>query len=306
MTKETFITLLGALPSHTYSPVSFTIDEAVDHGFFTSSTIHYTDSDNLPIEALLLIPSSLDQSRTHPAVIAYHQHASNFDLGMGEPAGLDGNTENTFALPLLQAGFVVLCVEHIGFGKRRVFKTDGSLIEGRQGERWLFMQELLKGRTLLGRALADLQRGFTILLDLPFIDSSRIGIAGHSMGGMMAFYYGLFEQRIKAVVSSCGIAPMALLQHNRLNHNFSMYLPGFLTHGDTQDLFSVLNPTPLYLTFGAHDPIFPVEGSELLIQSARQAYGDSDILVTEITDDGHGFTQMKQQKSVALLKKWLS
>ncbi len=87
-----------------------------------------------------------------------------------------------------------------------------------------------------------------------------------------------------------------------------MYLPGILDHGDIEDLFSLLAPTPLYLTFGADDPIFPKEGSHLLCTRAKEAYeaaGAIDALITEITDDGHGYTAEKQKKSVEFFNRWL-
>lgn len=304
MNRTTFLSLLGSFEPMT-TDRAYSIAPAVDHGFFTSAEISYLDSDGNPITALLLVPSHIDKAALHPAIIACHQHANQFEIGMGEPAGLYGNSDNTFALPLLEAGFVVLCPEHIGFGKRRVLHSDGTPMVGREGERWLFVQELLRGSTLLGKSLRDLSCSFEILRDLPFVDNERIGIAGHSMGGLMSFFFGLYEKRIKAVASSCGIAPLALLQERRLNHNFSMYLPGLLNHGDTEDLFPLLSPTPLYLTFGANDPIFPKEGSHLLCERANAAYPDDGRLQAEITEDGHDYTEEKQEKSVLFFTQWV-
>lgn len=304
MDRDTLLALLGSFePMDKDRP--YTLSPPIDHGLFTVQEVSYKDSDGISITALLLIPSHIDTNTLHPAIIACHQHANQFEIGMEEPAGLAGNGENAFALPLLEAGFVVICPEHIGFGRRRVLYDDHSPMAGREGERWLFIQELLRGRTLLGKSLRDLSCIFEILSHLPFVDSKRIGIAGHSMGGLMSFFFALYEKRIKAVASSCGIAPLALLQERRLNHNFSMYLPNLLNHGDTEDLFSLLSPTPLYLTFGANDPIFPKEGSHLLCERAKEAYEGTGTLITEITEDGHGFTEEKQAKNVEFFRKWL-
>lgn len=304
MDRSTLLSLIGSFEL-TILDDSYELADEVDHGTFTAQEVSYADCDGKPITALLLIPSHIDASTPHPAIIACHQHAGEYEIGKEEPAGLVGDGSNAFALPLLEAGYVVFCPEHIGFGARQVSSLDGS---GREAERWLFVEELLKGRTLLGKSLHDLSRGLAVLSTLPGVDSSRIGIAGHSLGGMMAFWFGLFENRIRAVASSCGIGPLRLLQQRYINHNLSMYLPGMLHHGDIEDLFSLLAPTPLYLTFGANDPIFPTEGSLLLCGRAKEAYesaGAMEALITEITDDGHGYTAEKQNKSVEFFKRWL-
>lgn len=307
MDSSTLRPLLGSFATIP-SSLPYTLSQPTDYGSFTVEELTYPDHQGHRLTALLLIPSRLERTAVHPAVIAYHQHANQFEIGMDEPAALAGNVDNAFALPLLEAGYIVLCPEHIGFGRRQVRYSDGTAMVGKEGERWLFMEEYLNGRTLLGRALDDAGRAFSALCSISCVDPDRIGIVGHSMGGMMAFWLALVEPRIKALVSSCGIAPMRLLQENHLNHNYSMYLPAFLQHGDTEDLFELLTPKPLYLTFGSKDPIFPAEGSHLLCRRAHEAYVASaarDALIAEITDDGHGFTMAKQQKSVQFLNTWL-
>ena len=305
MKRETLLPLLGNFTRREEYP--YTLLQRTCHSSFVAQEISYADCDGTSIEATILIPTNLDLEKKHPTIIACHQHANQYEIGMGEPAGLCGNTDNTFALPLLEAGFVVICPEHIGFGRRRVYR-DGVAMAGRDGERWLFIQELLIGRTLLGKALEDLYCLFEVMIQLPYVDTERIGIAGHSLGGMMSFLYALYDKRIKAVASSCGIGPLALLQERRINHNLSMYLPGFLNHGDIEELFDLISPTPLYLTFGAHDPIFPTAGSLLLCERAKKAYTQVDhldALITEVTDDGHGYTDQKQKTSVAFFQRWL-
>jgi len=307
MHRNTLLTLLGSYDPIAAAP-TYELGDLIDHTTFTSQEVFYDDSDGRPICALLLTPSHIDLTTPHPTVIAQHQHAGEYEIGKEEPAGLAGDGSNAFALPLLEAGYVVFCPEHIGFGKRRPSFPDGSLMGGEAGERWLFVEELLRGGTLMGKSLRDLSCAFELLLTLPFVDSQRIGIAGHSMGGLMAFYFSLYERRIKATTSSCGIGPLRLLQQRHLNHTFNMYLPGILNHGDIEDLFTLLAPTPLYLTFGAEDPIFPKEGAHRLCDRAREAYDQrqaTDRLLVEVTEDGHCFTAAKQQRSVEFFKRWL-
>ena len=47
-------------------------------------------------------------------------------------------------------------------------------------------------------------RAVDVLSGLPEVDPGRIGAIGHSLGGHNAIFIALFDERIRAVVSSCG------------------------------------------------------------------------------------------------------
>ena len=57
---------------------------------------------------------------------------------------------------------------------------------------WTGMGKLVSDTMLLVDAVASDKR----------VDSSRIGIAGHSLGGKMAFYTGCLDERVKLIVAS--------------------------------------------------------------------------------------------------------
>jgi len=54
----------------------------------------------------------------------------------------------------------------------------------------------------IGKLTADTRLLVDALADDPRVDSSRIGIAGHSLGGKMAFYEGCLDSRVKAILAS--------------------------------------------------------------------------------------------------------
>ena len=54
----------------------------------------------------------------------------------------------------------------------------------------------------VGKLVADTELLVDILEDDPRVDSERIGIAGHSLGGKTAFYTGCVDPRIKAILAS--------------------------------------------------------------------------------------------------------
>ncbi|MGE4465526.1 alpha/beta hydrolase family protein [Sphaerochaeta sp.] len=309
MDRALLLRLLGEKPAKqeqtTYSLATLTQEDG-----YRYIEISYQACDGETVQALLLIPDgvNIETNEKHPTIIAHHQHGGRYDAGMLEPAGLCENPANTFALSLCKAGFIVLCPEQIGFGRRREKLADGHYMDGQDNERWLFVQYYLRGRTLLGKCLFDLECLIDVISSLPFVDKERIGICGHSMGGLIAYWFGWYEKRIKAIASVCGFSSLALLQKRHLNHTFTMYLPGILNYGDTPDLLDNICPKPLYLTFGAEDRIFPVDASLDICRKAQSIYTlqeASNQCIVEVTDDGHVFTEEKQVKAAEFFRMFL-
>lgn len=54
----------------------------------------------------------------------------------------------------------------------------------------------------VGKLLADTRLLVDTLTSDPRVDAARIGIAGHSLGGKMAFYTGCLDSRVKAILAS--------------------------------------------------------------------------------------------------------
>ena len=44
-------------------------------------------------------------------------------------------------------------------------------------------------------------------LSLPLVDPERMGVIGHSLGGHNAIFTAAFDERLRAVVTSCGFTP---------------------------------------------------------------------------------------------------
>src|SRR5438067_4436776 len=48
-------------------------------------------------------------------------------------------------------------------------------------------------------------RGLDLLESLPFVKQGAFGAIGHSLGGHNSVFTAVFDERIKVVVSSCGL-----------------------------------------------------------------------------------------------------
>ena len=54
----------------------------------------------------------------------------------------------------------------------------------------------------MGKLISDTRRMIDGLCEDSRVDSARVGIAGHSLGGKMAFYTGCLDERVKVILAS--------------------------------------------------------------------------------------------------------
>src|SRR6185436_13958736 len=95
-------------------------------------------------------------------------------------------TNLSYGLELAQRGYVVLAPDYPSFGDYQYDFDADSHASGTIKGIWNHMRcvDLLQAR--------------------PEVDADRIGAIGHSLGGHNALFVAAFDERIKAVVTSCG------------------------------------------------------------------------------------------------------
>lgn len=129
----------------------------------------------------------------------------------------------------------------------------------------------------------DMLAAVDFLQDLPGVDSSRLGVIGHSIGGASAILATSVEQRIRAVVSTSAFADPVTLTRNVMR---ALHIPRgpflwlvcrFIERwlGTTMDDASPRNripelTVPLLLIHGASDRFVPASNMEALYARADQ------------------------------------
>jgi dipeptidyl aminopeptidase/acylaminoacyl peptidase len=126
--------------------------------------IHYPGPDGAPVPAYLFVPTGLDRSRKHPAIVWIH--------GDGVNQNYDGwHIERNYAVYysfhqyLLQRGYVVIAPDY-----------RGSIGYGSAWREGVYMD-------VGGKDFRDAAMSADYLKTLPYVDSSRIGVWGLSYGG---------------------------------------------------------------------------------------------------------------------------
>ena len=106
--------------------------------------------------------------------------------GKDEQVGIDARPNRAIGAELAERGYVVLAPDYPNFGEYEVDPYALGYVSASMKAIWNNM------------------RAVDLLASLPEVDPRRIGVIGHSLGGHNAIFTALFDDRIRAVVSSCG------------------------------------------------------------------------------------------------------
>ncbi len=162
------------------------VDEEVDCGKYVRRLITYASEPGCRVPAYLLIPKDVLKGRKKaPAVLCLH--GTDMTIGHGTVVGLGKRANRSYASELAERGHVTLAPNYPIMAK---YQPDIKALGWESG-------------TL--KAVWDNMRGLDLLAALPFVDGERIGAIGHSLGGHNAVFTAVFDPRLKAVVSSCGL-----------------------------------------------------------------------------------------------------
>ncbi|BFU61130.1 MULTISPECIES: alpha/beta hydrolase [Rodentibacter] len=139
-----------------------------DFGRLEVSTITFMTEEHQPMVAKLYRPYSATDKTPKPGLLALHGYQS------------DKEATNTFgALELAKRGFVVLAIDHFGHGYSTKLPASNKNMSGANN-------------------------GYQYLKSLPFVDSRRLGILGHSTGALNAIRVAKLNPDHKAVNGQSG------------------------------------------------------------------------------------------------------
>jgi dipeptidyl aminopeptidase/acylaminoacyl peptidase len=168
-------------------PLDVKVEEEVDGDTYVRRLITYASEPGSRVPAYLLIPKDvLSGKKKAPAILCLH--GTDNVVGHGTVVGLGTRANRSYALELAQRGYVTLAPNYPLLAK---YQPDLAKLGWESG-------------TL--KAVWDNMRGLDLLASLPYVDHSRgFGTIGHSLGGHNSVYTAVFDERIKVVVSSCGL-----------------------------------------------------------------------------------------------------
>ena len=270
------------------------VEESRADGLVRRKLSYHTDRKDQRVTAWLLMPKGAQRL---PAVLCLHQTA---DEGKDHPIGLAGRPSLHYALELAKRGYVTLSPDYPSFGE---YAYDFESDEYESGSM---------------KAIYDNIRAIDLLQSLPEVDPERIGCIGHSLGGHNALFTAAFDERIKAVVTSCGFTRFARYKGGDLTGWTSpRYMPRIAAvYGkspermpfDFPEVMAAIAPRHVLVVAPLHDDNFDVAGVRETIAAASPIFdllGASSALRVVYPDDQHDFPDRSRETAYQMFDEIL-
>ena len=180
--------IMGALPGdEKRCPLDMQVEEEVDCGTYVRRLVTYASEPGSRVPAYLCIPKAALEPDAKPVPAVLCLHGTDNVVGHGVVVGLGSRPNRQYASELAERGYVTLAPNYPLLAK---YQPDLKALGWESG-------------TL--KAVWDNIRGYDLLESLPYVKPGGFGAIGHSLGGHNAVYTSVFDDRIKVVVSSCGL-----------------------------------------------------------------------------------------------------
>lgn len=295
----------GSLPDwKTLPPLDVQITETDDtHPKFVLQRLTYVSDLGDRVPAYLLLPKATQSATSTqspaklPAMLALHQ---TNNVGKKEPAGLGGLPSLQYGRELAERGYIVLIPDYPSFGEYAFDFSQSPHISG-----------TIKG-------VINHMRAVDLLSARDDVDPERIGVIGHSLGGHNAIFLGVFDERVKVIVSSCGWTPLRDYYNGNLEGwTSARYIPLVKTKYkldpdlvpfDYYGLIAALAPRGFYSASPLHDNNFEVAGVRKVMTAVQPIYAlyqAEPRLVVDYPDCAHDFPAEVRERAYQFIDQTL-
>jgi hypothetical protein len=293
--------VMGRLPgSEKRCPLEMQVEEEVDCGSHVRRLITYASEPNSRVPAYLLIPKAAlkEDGRRVPGVLCLH--GTDNVVGHGTVVGLGSRPNRQYATELAERGYVTLAPNYPLLAK---YQPD------LKGLGW-------ESGTL--KAVWDNMRGLDLLESLPSVKPGGFGVIGHSLGGHNSVYTAVFDDRIRVIVSSCGLDSFLdyyggdeKVWFPEKGWTQTRYMPRLAGYRgrlqeipfDFSELIGALAPRDVLIVAPLHDSNFRAESVDRIAAAARPVFGlfgHPERLRVEHPDSAHDFPPEMREKAYAL------
>lgn len=271
--------VMGAFPSKPRPVPAVEIIEEILAGKTLRREIRYESEAGDKVPAILFLPKTAGR---HAAILALHQTTR---IGKGEPSGLGGYPNLHYGWELAERGYVVLAPDYPNFGDY----TFDPYVNG-------YASATMKG-------IWNHARAVDLLVSMPEVDARRIGVIGHSLGGHNSLFAAVFDERLRAVVTSCGFNSFfKYMQGDLTGWSHRGYMPRITErYGrnprkmpfDFTEVLAAIAPRAVFVNAPSGDSNFDVSGVRDCLNAARPVYekifNAGDRLVARHPDAAHDF-----------------
>jgi len=288
---------MGPLPDRSkLPPLDMRVTERLREEGYQRLTISIVTEPGDRVAAYLYLPDGCKPGRRVAAVLALQPTSQ---LGKGSVAGYNPRPNRAYALELAQRGYVVIAPDYPSFGdsKNYDFNADN------------YVSGTMKG-------IVNHMRCVDLLESLEEVEPERIGVIGHSLGGHNAIFVGVFDRRLKVIVSSSGWTPFH--DDDMPSWTGPRYMPLLRTkyHCDPDrvpfdfyELVAALAPRAFFSNSPQHDSDFAVAGVKKAVPKVRAVYtlfGGADQFEVRYPDSKHDFPPAVRREAYNFIDRVLN
>jgi dienelactone hydrolase len=252
--------VMGPLPGAAKRvPLDVQVEEEVDCGSYVRRLLTYQAEPGSRVPAYLLVPKRALAGEGTFGVLALHPTENK--LGHKVVVGLGSRSNDHYAVELAMRGFVCLAPAYPLLAN---YQPDWRALGYRSGTM---------------KAIWDNMRGIDLLETLPFIEPGRFGAIGHSLGGHNAIYTAVFDERVRAVASSCGFDSYRdYMDGNITGWTGDRYMPRLRAYApdrypfDFHELIAALAPRGLFVSAPKDDSNFKWRSVQAIERAARPVF----------------------------------
>lgn len=288
--------VMGPLPGkEKVVPLRMEVTEEEITDTYIRRLITYRPEPKSIIPAYLLIPKdALNSNQQVPGVLCLHQ---THPLGQKVVVGLGGDPNDEYALDLVKRGFVCLAPAY-----PRLANYQPNL-------------KALGYESGTMKAIWDNIRGLDLLESLPYVKKGEFGVIGHSLGGHNGIFTAVFDERIKAIVSSCGFDSFLDYKGGNIKGWTSdRYMPNLLKYPleeipfDFHELIGALAPRVCFVSAPFYDDNFRWRSVFQIEEAAAKVYNlyrAPQNLSVEHPKTGHEFPIEMREMAYRILEEQL-
>ena len=309
--KKVWLNYIGGLPESV--PLRLKINSQSKNQSHNRLHIQYDTVHGDRVTAYVLIPNENDVNplpkEGYPAVIAMHP---TIEQGKDDIALSTGRKNRKYAIELVERGFVVLAPDALTAGER--------IYPGKAAFDSNSFYEQHPGWSTVAKNITDHRQAIDVLCSLEKVNPNAIGAIGHSFGAYNAYFLAGVEDRIKAVVSSCGFSPFTG-DPNPDHWTYRSYpythIPKILADlnkdqipFEFHEIIALCAPVPFFSYAGQEDHIFPhwksVGEGFLEIKKLYRWLGKEECFQSFIGASGHDFPKEIRMLAYSFLDHWLT
>ena len=285
-------------PESPIEPTAFALSDRYDFPEFTCEVWRCRDAQGKSQRMMMAIPKKAAFPCPAVAVPFYYPESMlGLDPAAGEPIPEDAPV--AMMLHLVKRGYITASSDayHLTFRENPRKRDDFA--------RWKDAAAALREEHPNWSGIGKLVSDTRLLLDLlekdSRTDAARIGIAGHSLGGKMAFYTGCLDPRVKAILASD--FGFGWEQSNwRDSWYWDSRVDSLAAAGmDHTQLLGLASPKPFCLIAGEYDT---KESGKMMRRAAGYAPGDERLKIINHAT-GHRPPAYALEEGYRFLDRWM-